>query len=197
MRAHGPDDRRHLVDRVRDDVACRVAAASDEIVAFAEQPVGLADGARGADEEVLDDQIEAAPVAPQELEGVPGDDLEAQAAEAEVPPAEAQHLPVQLDADDLGVRIQRADRPAHAAGGEAEQQHAPAAAPRQEQDRGGQRPPDDTGERAARAVDRGLRAVDPKLEALARASNENSICPTELASRTGSKSGPGFAPSSG
>ena len=174
-RPHGPDDRRHLVDGVRNDVASGSKPPSNEPIALAGQPVGFTDRPGGADEQILDDEVEATTLALQELEGVPDDDLDSQAVETEVAPGKAQDLPVDLDADDLGVRVEDADRPAHAAGGEPQQEDAPASASGQQQDRGGQRPPDDAGERAARAMDRGLCAVDPKLEALARLPNENSI----------------------
>ena len=133
-RPHGPDDRRHLVDGVRDDVPAGTEPPTDEPIALTEEPIRLADGTRGSDEQVLDDEVELAAIVTQELEGVAHDQLDAQAVETEVAACEAHDLPVELDADDLGGRVQRAHRLPHAAGGEPEQQDAPAVR-REKQDR--------------------------------------------------------------
>ncbi len=120
QRAH---DRRRLVDRVRDDDAVGPQPPADQAVAFAEQPVRLADAARGPDEEVLHDQVEAPPLAPQvDAARRPRHQLDPQLVEAEVPPGGPQHLAVELDAHDLGrggrahgARVRRCRRPAPAA----------------------------------------------------------------------------------
>jgi hypothetical protein len=167
--AHGTDDRRCLVDGVRDDVSMRAKPPPDEPVAFIEEPGGLSNGADGADEQVLDDQVELTPLAAEVLQRVPYHQLDTEPVEAEVTAGDADDLAVQLDTHDLGVGIQGPERPADAAGGQAQQKDASGAASGQEENGGGEGPPDDAGERATRAVNRGLCAVDPQLEAAADA----------------------------
>jgi hypothetical protein len=82
--AQGADDVRRLVDGVRDDIAARAEPALDEAVALFQKPVGLAHRAGGADEEVLDDQVEAAAAAAQVLQGLPDDELDPEAIVLEV-----------------------------------------------------------------------------------------------------------------
>src|SRR5512139_2608227 len=57
-RAHGTDDGRHLVDGVRDDESTEAEPLPNKMVALAGQPLRLSDGARVADEEILDDKVE-------------------------------------------------------------------------------------------------------------------------------------------
>jgi hypothetical protein len=107
------------VDGVRDDVPAGAEPASDEPVALVKKPAGLADGTGRTDEQVLDDQVEAAALTAEILEGVADNELDAQAAEAEVTPGEAEDLAISLDAHDLGVGIKSSDRTTHAASGQA------------------------------------------------------------------------------
>jgi hypothetical protein len=90
--------------------------------------------------------------------------LDAQAVEAEVAARETDDLAVDLDADDLGAGVQRADGPPDAARREAEQKDAPGAVLRQEKYRRGEGPPNDAGQSSAGLVHRGLGPVDPKLQ---------------------------------
>jgi hypothetical protein len=126
---HGTEDRRRLVYGVRDEEAAAPEPPMDEPVPFVEQPGGLPDRSRRANEQVLDDQVEAARVAAQKLEGVFDHDLDAQRVEAEVPAGHLDDLPVEFDADDRGIRRQRSNRSGHAGGREAEEEDAPGTIP--------------------------------------------------------------------
>jgi hypothetical protein len=176
--AHGPDDRRHLVDRVGNHVASGAEPAADEWVAFAEKPLGLADGARGADEEIFDHEVEEASLAPEMVEGVSEDQLHTEVVEVEVAARDPDDLGVELDAHDLGRGVQDANRTGHAAGGQPQNQDAPGTPAGDQQNRRGERPPHHSGETVAGAVNRRLSAVDPHLDPAADTANLDLLAPS-------------------
>ena len=93
---------------------------------------------------------------------------------------ETQHLGVVLDADDLGLTVEGAQRAGDATPADAEQEHAAATA-RDQQDRCGERPPDGARERVARALERRERAVDAELDAVRDAADLDSGTRLDLA----------------
>jgi hypothetical protein len=164
---HGADDARHLVDRVRHHEAPWATPSSDEAVALVEQPLRLADRAGRADEEVLDDQVETPSFTAQVLEGVAEHQVELQPFELEMLPGQPQDVGVALHTDDRGLGVEGPDCPGDAPAAEAEEQDPPPRTGPEENDRGGEGPPDDPCYPAAGPVQRREGAVHTQLEALA------------------------------
>jgi hypothetical protein len=161
----------HLMDRVRAHDASRAKAPPDLRIAFLEKPARLADGARRPDEQIFDDEVERAPRPPKEVSSIPVHQLQAQAVQLEVAPGCLDHTGVPLDPDHLDLRLEHAQGTDHGAASQSEHEHTSPPTTRDQEDRGGEGPPDDPGDPAPRTVEGREGAVHAELDTMRPAAN--------------------------
>ena len=120
----GPAHGGALVDGVGHEQATRDESVHGQRQAFVQEPFGLVHSFGGTEEEVFDDDVEAALLRAENVSSVTKDDLDTQRVEVHVLSGRVHHRLVVLDADEVGVAAELLGGPNNAASREAEHEDA-------------------------------------------------------------------------